>query len=132
MKLLDNEYVLEQIEEMQEKKSELTDERDKSLTALINDGSKENKIKYSKAMETLTRIVYQSSFYEETQSIRYNNSQEEVANYYKKRLEECEHMLARFEEIFKLTPQAIVSTMVNKKLEIEELKKFIDKEIYLK
>lgn len=132
MNIADNEYLTNKIEEFKDKGIILLNEHKHFFNIMIKNNSQENIQKYREKQKELRETEYYGIFYIDVRlMLRNNKTQNDIVNEFKIRLNEENEVLRKYKELYKEEELLMMDTpLSSKKIEVEQLEKFINEEIY--
>jgi hypothetical protein len=132
MSILDINYFSEKVKDGRAKGLEFIEEHRSKLDKMIKDSTDENREIYREVRDRSDRHTYRTLFYLDTERmLKKGNTQNDIINDFKIRLNKEKSLLDKFKELYSDEHPMMVGTpLSNKRVEIEELEKFMEEEIY--
>lgn len=132
MSIVDINYVSEKVINGRTKGLEFIEEHRNKLDKMVKDNTEENREIYREVRDRSERHTYRTLFYLDAERIlKKGKTQNDIINDFKVRLNKEQRLLEQFKELYSDEHPMMVGTpLANKRLEVEELEKFMKEEIY--
>lgn len=132
MRIVNKQYVREKVENIRKECIELNKKHEKTLKLMIINNTQENMDNYRDIRKKLDHKEFETLFYIDVDLLlNKNKTKNEIINEFKTRLNKENQLLKDFEKLYsEENPLKIGTPLYRKRIEVEELIKFMNKEIY--